>query len=111
MACIQRHIVYISPYILEEMSIALIQKFHIPEDDVNKIIKSLHDTCKMIRDIEDIPAVSRDRKDDPILAAALHCSADYLITGDLDLLALKEYHGIPIIAPGVLTRTDPAFKV
>lgn len=110
MTCIQKHSVYVSPYILEEMSIALIQKFHIPEDDVKKIIASIHFTCKVIRDVEEVPVGSCDRKDDPILAAALHCNADYLVTGDLDLLTLKAYHGIPIIAPGVLTRTDPAFK-
>jgi putative PIN family toxin of toxin-antitoxin system len=41
----------------------------------------------------------RDPKDDKFLEAAVHGSADALITGDADLLALHPFHDIPILSP------------
>jgi uncharacterized protein len=46
-----------------------------------------------------VSGVCRDPDDDPILSCALSAEADYLVTGDLDLLELKEFHGIRILAP------------
>lgn len=42
---------------------------------------------------------SRDEKDDPILASAADGHADYIVTGDLDLLTLGAFEGIPIVTP------------
>jgi len=39
----------------------------------------------------------RDLKDDKIIACAVGGQADYIITGDNDLLILKEYQGIRIV--------------
>src|SRR4051812_21370824 len=41
----------------------------------------------------------RDRKDLPVLAAAVAAAADMIITGDKDLLTLKSFAGIPIVDP------------
>ena len=41
--------------------------------------------------------VCRDEKDDKFLECAESAKADYLVSGDEDLLVLKEYHGIPIV--------------
>ncbi len=41
----------------------------------------------------------RDPKDDKFLEVAVHGNADALITGDVDLLALHPFHGVPILAP------------
>jgi predicted nucleic acid-binding protein len=43
----------------------------------------------------------RDADDDNILACSLAAEADYLVTGDSDLLELKSFKGMPIIAPRV----------
>lgn len=43
--------------------------------------------------------VGRDIKDDKFLACAFEAKASYLITGDEDLLVLKEYEGIIIVTP------------
>lgn len=43
--------------------------------------------------------VGRDIKDDKILACAYEAKADYIVTGDKDLLVLKEYEGIMITTP------------
>ena len=43
--------------------------------------------------------VGRDVKDDKFLACAVEAKADLIITGDEDLLVLKEYEGIKIVTP------------
>jgi len=43
--------------------------------------------------------VSRDMKDDKFLACAIEAKAEYLVTGDEDLLILEEYEGIKIVIP------------
>ena len=44
-------------------------------------------------------SVCRDFSDNEILACALEASADYIISGDNDLLVLKSFHEIPIVTP------------
>src|SRR3989338_11530446 len=44
--------------------------------------------------------VCRDEKDNKFLECAESAKADYIISGDEDLLSLKEYKGIPIVRTG-----------
>ncbi|MEG4032780.1 putative toxin-antitoxin system toxin component, PIN family [Microcoleus sp. S36b_A4] len=44
----------------------------------------------------DVPEL-RDANDNMILATAIAADADAIVTGDLDLLVLQEYEGIPIV--------------
>lgn len=46
-----------------------------------------------------IAPVSRDINDDPILVSATYGNADYIVTGDRDLLVLGEFEGIQIVTP------------
>ena len=41
--------------------------------------------------------VCRDEKDNKFLECAESAKADYIVSGDEDLLSLKKYKGIPII--------------
>jgi putative PIN family toxin of toxin-antitoxin system len=43
--------------------------------------------------------VCRDQDDDKVLETAVAGHADIILTGDLDLLVLKEYRGIRILSP------------
>jgi putative PIN family toxin of toxin-antitoxin system len=43
-------------------------------------------------------AVSRDPQDDAVLACAVSGHADFIVSGDQDLLVLGEYAGIPILS-------------
>ena len=52
-----------------------------------------------------IPAVTRDPKDDYLLAYALVGGADCLVTGDDDLLALGDRAGIAILSPRAFWET------
>ncbi|MEA5489407.1 MULTISPECIES: putative toxin-antitoxin system toxin component, PIN family [Pseudanabaena] len=43
--------------------------------------------------------ICRDRKDDKFLELAINRKADYLITGDRDLLVLHPFRNIQILTP------------
>ena len=47
---------------------------------------------------------SRDPTDDKFLAAAVEANADYLVTGDKDLLTLRTYRDVRIVTPAVFRR-------
>jgi len=63
------------------------------------IIAGVLDTFQRALSVEIpiIPAVSRDPKDDKILATARAAGADYLVSEDQDLLVLDVYEGIKIV--------------
>lgn len=49
---------------------------------------------------QDVPAIiAHDLDDDHVLAAAVAGGADYIVTGDPDLLDLQLYRGITILTP------------
>lgn len=51
------------------------------------------------------PTVLRDPDDDHVLACALTAQADYIVTGDKDLLDLKQFHTVPILTAEAAIRT------
>lgn len=62
----------------------------IAQEDLKEFIAIIQEMSEEIPSIRrPIPAVTRDPKDDYLLAYALVGEADYLVTGDHDLLALQ----------------------
>ena len=56
--------------------------------------------CEFVEPAVLTAPVCRDPDDDLVLATALSGRADYIVTGDDDLLqALKNYHGINPLSP------------
>jgi predicted nucleic acid-binding protein len=41
-----------------------------------------------------------DKSDNRVLEAAVDGGADYIVSGDDDLLGLESFQGVPIVAPG-----------
>lgn len=50
------------------------------------------------------PQVCRDADDDLILAAAIAARCEYLVTGDNDLLVLKQFNDVAIVTPGEFAK-------
>jgi uncharacterized protein len=50
----------------------------------------------------------RDPKDDKFLELAANGSADTIVTGDNDLLALHPFRGIPVLSPAAFLASRPA---
>jgi predicted nucleic acid-binding protein len=65
--------------------------------DTNLIVSgvtSLREATERVTPLDSLPLHSRDPKDDKLLALALGGNADYLITGDQDLLVLNDNPGL-----------------
>ncbi len=48
--------------------------------------------------------ISRDRNDDFLVVEAAMAGADYLVSGDPDLLVLREFEGVRIVSPAELVQ-------
>ena len=73
------------------------QRYSITDQDVTRLIDSLHTEALVVVGDYEVSGVSIDPDDDKFLACALEGRADYIVTGDPHLLNLKQYHGINIL--------------
>ncbi|QQO07862.1 putative toxin-antitoxin system toxin component, PIN family [Breznakiella homolactica] len=88
---------YICNEILEEISLVLRRpKFKVPEQGIDYFIQSIEDITHKVLIKGSVKGVCRDRADNAILECALLGKADWLITGDEDLLVLQKYKKIKI---------------
>lgn len=69
---------------------------YFPPNDVKDLVEFIRIIGKVYK-IEKVQNVCRDPKDDFLLALAKRSNADYLITGDNDLLDIKIYRKTKII--------------
>ena len=97
--CIDQHHVVLSDFILAEVEANLGKKLKIPDSVVRSIIDFLRERAELVDHGGSRRRVSRDPKDDWVLQLAVVAKADYLITGDDDLLILKSHDGVPIVTP------------
>lgn len=75
-------------------------KSRIVAEDVDDFLYLLHIAGERVMNApEVIPAVTRDRKDDYLIAYSVSGRADYLVSGDPDLLVLKAFEGVRIVSP------------
>jgi putative PIN family toxin of toxin-antitoxin system len=100
----QKLILVTSPAIIEEVNDVLNREriaklFKLTETERKEIIDGLVARSDVTVGKQLTQAVSRDQKDDKFLACAIEGKADYLITGDPDLLDLGAYEGLPIVSP------------
>lgn len=91
--------VYISEWIKEEFISVLKRKFKMPDIKIEKANVFINEMFDTIKPIGDKPDVCRDIDDNNILHLAKFVNADYIITGDKDLLVLEVYKTIKIITP------------
>lgn len=64
--------------------------------------KSLDEVRRLTEFLDPPPLpepICRDPDDDHVLAVAIAAQADFIVTGDQDLLVLKAVQGIPILTP------------
>ena len=64
------------------------QRYHLTEERISELLTSLRQATEHVTPLASLPIHSRDPKDDKLLSLALGGNADYLITGDDDLLVL-----------------------
>ena len=102
-----------SPELLAELDRALsyprLQQFY--DQDTRRRFVALIAQLSEIQDLPDeIPAISRDPDDDKFIACAIAGRADFLVSGDQDLLTLKQVGDVRIIRARELLEILTAFK-
>ena len=85
--------------LLQEIRLALNyprirQRLRLSDDELERFLIELQYIAEIVDITRMAARVPRDRSDDMVLATFLASGADYLLTGDKDLLALRPAHTI-----------------
>jgi len=91
---------YITDEIIAEItSVMNNSKFNANSIEIEDYVKIIEKYSKKIVSKNVSKTISRDKNDDKILQCGLDGNVDFIVTGDKDLLVLKEYETIKIIKP------------
>ena len=96
---VNNHSIILCDYVIEELRMVVQRKFPAKENALETFLIQLpFELVNTPRntDYDNILSV-RDKKDTPILAAAIRHDADIFITGDLDFLVLADQVQTPLI--------------
>jgi putative PIN family toxin of toxin-antitoxin system len=93
--------VVLSRYILDEMARVLprLRRIELSASEIRDLVDSFMFLADVVEPNTEQEAALRDPADQQVLATLVASKADYLITGDKDLLALAERY--PIVTPAV----------
>jgi uncharacterized protein len=97
--CLNQHEIFLSIEILSELRKHLSGKFKMPAARVQEVVAFLDQQVQLVRPAPVPLEACRDPDDAPILGTAVAALAECLITGDKDLLDLRNFQGIPILTP------------
>lgn len=97
--CLAGHEVFLSADLIDEITKTLRLKIKLPDGAVDGVRKLLQEYGTMIEPTSVPLDACRDPDDVKILGLAMAAGADYIVTGDKDLLVLDTYGGIPIVSP------------
>jgi len=97
--CIEGHDVILSDPLIDEVKAGLSKKIKLPKSVIGKIVEFLKSNSRI-----EIPAmvpnnICRDPDDRHVLGLADTSQADYIISGDGDLLALGTFKKTTILSP------------
>jgi putative PIN family toxin of toxin-antitoxin system len=93
--------VVLSHYIMEKLSRVLprLKRIRLSDGEIRDLVDSLLFLADIVEPDDGRDAALRDAADQQVLGTFLASKADYLITGDKDLLALAEKY--PIVTPAM----------
>ncbi len=90
----------ICPYIRRELRRVLIAKLHCSAKDTAGALALIDEVVALVHTPPgSVSGVCRDPDDDAVLDCASSAGADYLVTGDDDLLSLTKFETTPIVSP------------
>ncbi len=97
--CLNDHQLVLSGHLLDESRKYLVRKLRLPPETVDDIIGLLREQSLLFEPVE-VPGDScRDSDDLPVLGLAVASGADCIVSGDKDLLVLRQFRGVPIYSP------------
>jgi len=98
----RRHVLIASQHLLTEIERALNKQYllrRLQPPNTPASILALYRRMVILREPREIPAICRDPDDYNVLACAVTANADWLVTGDGDLLALGKRDPVEILTP------------
>jgi putative PIN family toxin of toxin-antitoxin system len=97
--CVSQHHLVTSEFILGEVREKLVEKFKYTAQVADELITLLRSRMEVVAPASLDAPICRDADDDNVLAAAVTGNCDCIITGDKDLLILKQFQGVDIYNP------------
>lgn len=87
-----------SPELLVELEGVLAGDFGVPQDRVDLVLRDILSYAEVVAPTQELAVAVRDPSDIKVIACAVAGRADFIVTGDRDLLALGEPQGIRFVA-------------
>ncbi|MEW5986854.1 MAG: putative toxin-antitoxin system toxin component, PIN family [Chloroflexota bacterium] len=75
------------------------RRYHLSAEDINTYLNRLQDVSTILDPSTAVAVIKDDPDDNIFLAVAIEGGADYIVSGDLHLIRLGKYEGIPILTP------------
>jgi len=99
-----RYTLVISLYLVEEFLHVLsypriAERLRLSEQELADVTAAVLSRAEVTPGHLRLPGVTRDPKDDAVVACAREGQADYIVSGDQDLLVLGEYEGMRVVTP------------
>ena len=93
---------FTSPSIIEELERVLsypklVKRHGLVKEELKEFVFDLLSIMSLVEEKETIEVIMEDPSDNKYLSCAFNTKADFIVSGDVHLLNLKEYEGIPII--------------
>jgi uncharacterized protein len=85
------------PELVGELAEKLELRLHFSAEQVAETLADYLGFLRMVQIPKVLNAVPRDAEDNKALECAIEGQAQYVVSGDNDLLVLKEFRGIPIV--------------
>jgi len=95
---------FTSPSIIEELERVLsypklVKRHGLEKQELKKFVSDLLSILSLVEGKKAIEVIVEDPADNNYLSCALDAKADFIVSGDIHLLNLREYEGIQIITP------------
>jgi len=100
----RRCLLVVSSAILAEVARVLRDTFAMPDADIVAYVRQIGRIAEIVRPARSVN-VLHDDGDNRVLECAGAGKADLIVSGDRNLLRLKQYGSIPVIRPEGLVRT------
>jgi putative PIN family toxin of toxin-antitoxin system len=89
---------FITKEILDEISDVMGRsKFHADENEINYFIHSIEEMANKVVPQRSITNGSRDKTDNKYIECGIAAYVEYIVSGDIHLLELKEYENIKMV--------------
>jgi uncharacterized protein len=88
------------PFILKELEAVFSKKLSATRGETRQVLRILSEAISdLVEPDQPVTGTCRDPDDDHILSCVLAANADYWVTGDSDLLELRDFRGTRIFTP------------